>query len=280
MPIGFKTNLPSIHGQREVNKAHNQLKGQLEKLSSGLRINRARDDAAGLAIATQMSAEIRSLNQATRNANDGISLAQTADGAMGQVGDMLGRMRELAVQSGNGTLNSDDRAAIQEEMSQLQAEIDRVSDTTEYNGEKLLDGSGSVELQVGSGGTASDRVSVSKPDLHAAQLGTGTDPAGVARIDVSTQAGAQDALAVLDEAISDVSAARAENGATQNRLEVTINNLGAASDNLSAARSRIRDVDYAQASSDVVANQIRLQASVAMLAQTNKMDQSISSKLF
>jgi flagellin len=279
MPIGIKTNIPSLTAQREASKSQNKVQSALKQLSSGLRVTSAAVDAAGLAISDKLTAQVRSLNQATRNANDGISLSQTADGAMNQVGDMLGRMRELAVQSSNGTLSSDDRSAIQEEMSSLQSEIDRISDTTEYNGEQLLDGSGSVELQVGSGGTTDDRISVSKPDLSAASLGSGTDPAGVGGVDVSTQSGAQDAIAVIDEAISDVSSARADNGATQNRLEVTISNLGAASENLTASRSRIRDLDYAEASSRVVANQIRQQMSLAVLAQANRAPQMAASLL-
>jgi len=252
----------------------------MERLSSGKRINSAKDDAAGLAIATKMTAQIRGLSAASRNANDGISLAQTAEGALGQISNIIQRVRELAVQSANGTSTNADRAGLDNESRALLDQVDAIATKTNFNGVALLDGSAaSISIQTGTG--ASDTVSVSQSDARVATLNikkaTTQGTAGTSEIDLATAANASSALATLDTALSTVAAARASLGASQNRLQVTVENISSTVTNLSEARSRIEDVDFSSETTNLAKAQILSQASTAMIAQANQAQQGVLS---
>jgi flagellin len=242
----------------------------MERLSSGLRINRAGDDAAGLAISQNMQANIRSMNQAVRNANDGISMVQTAEGALNETSNILLRMRELGTQAANGTLTQPQRDNIQVEFKNLQDEIDRISKVTNFNGTNLLDGtlSAGTNLQIGAGNTSNDKLLVTVKDAGATTLSVDAATAAV-----STQAAAQASLDKIDSAISAVSTARGGLGAIQNRLQSTINNLQVAVENTSAANSRIVDVDVAAETANMTRAQILTQAGVSVLSQANQAPQ-------
>ncbi len=263
MGIRINTNVSSLNTQRHLYNASTKFQKSMEKLSSGLRINRASDDAAGLAISEGLKADIRALDQASRNAADGVSLAQTAEGALDEVSNILLRMKELAEQSLNGTLSDTDRTALDSEYTALQDEIDRISSSTEFNGIKLLDGSGgSINVQVGIGTQTYDSIAI--------DLGTNRDSAtlGVATgIDDATNAA--DAMSEIDSAIETVSSARSSFGAIQNRLDSSIRNITNTAENLSAANSRIRDVDVAAETSKMTSYQILQQAGISVLAQAN-----------
>ncbi len=263
MGIRVNTNIGSLNTQRHLYNTTTRFQKSMEKLSSGLRINRAGDDAAGLAISEGLKADIRALEQASRNAADGVSLVQVGEGALDEVSNILVRMKELAEQSLNGTLSDSERAYLDSEYTALTSEIDRISDATEFNGVKLLDGSGSsVDVQVGIGSAATDRVAVDLSDnMDSSTLGTSTA--------IDTASNAQSAIAEIDAAISTVSSKRADFGAIQNRLESSIRNIGMTAENLSAANSRIRDVDVAKETSVMTSNQILQQAGVSILAQAN-----------
>ena len=275
MGLLVNTNLFSLNAQKNVGRVQGNLGTSIERLSSGLRVNSAKDDAAGLAISTKLSAHVRSLNQAVRNAQDGISVVQTAEGGMNEIHNILTRMRELSMQAATGTLASSDRSALNTEFADLKTEITRISDTTEFNGLKLLDGSLSasgVSLQVGINNTANDRISVtggSFNDIDASALGLTT--AALSSID--TAAHAQSMLSIVDSAISTVSTRRGSLGAVQNRLGSTISNLEIASENLSAANSRIKDADFAIETANLTKSQIILQAGIAVLSQANSLPQ-------
>lgn len=249
----------------------------MEKLSSGLNINRAGDDAAGLAISEKMRGQVRGLDMAAKNAQDGISMIQTAEGALNETHDILQRMRELSVQSANDTNTVADRGELQEEFNQLAKEVTRISSTTEFNTQKLLDGSdadGKV-FQIGANATQSLTLIIDKMDAETLGVGTGATEADTTGIDISTQTGADAAITLVNTAIETVSAERSKLGATQNRLEHTINNLGTSSENLTAAESRIRDVDMAKEMMDMTKNNILQQAAQAMLAQANQQPQGV-----
>jgi flagellin len=263
MAISLGTNTQSLNAQRSLSNTQNRLSGNLAKLSTGMRINNAADDAAGLAISERFKAQIRSLSQAERNANDGISLTQTAEGAMNEISGALVRMRELAVQASNGTLSSADRGYINNEAQDLVAEIDRISAATEFNGARLLDGTFNADMQVGTNNTGDDRINITIGQTDFATI------AGAA-VDLTTAADAQAALDTLDTAIEAVSANRASIGTVQNRLQVSISNLGSARENISAANSRIRDVDIASETAEMTRNNILMQAGVSVLAQANQ----------
>jgi len=265
MALVINTNVASLNAQRNLSTTQLQLSKSMERLSSGLRINRAGDDAAGLAISQNMQANIRSMNQAVRNANDGISLVQTAEGALNESSNILLRMRELATQAANGVLSSSQRDNIQVEFKNLQQEIDRISAVTDFNGTKLLNGalSAGTTLQVGTGTTANDTVSVTIAQANTTTL-------SVSANFVSTQAAAQSALTAIDAAIQSVSTARGNLGAVQNRLQSTINNLQVAVENTSAANSRIVDVDVAAETANMTKAQILAQAGVSVLSQANQ----------
>lgn len=260
-------NIAALNTYRQLSNANNSQLKSMEKLSSGLRINRAGDDAAGLAISEKMRAQIRGLDMATKNAQDGISLIQTAEGALNETHAILQRMRELAVQAANDTNTDDDRAALQNEVEELIAEIDRISSDTEFNTQKLLDGSFSDKI-FHIGANASQSISLSIGDMSASGL-------TIDGVDISDQTGADSAIATLDAAIKKVSDERAKLGANQNRLEHTINNLSTSAENLTAAESRIRDVDMARELMEQTKNAILAQASQAMLAQANQVPQGV-----
>ncbi|WP_202079345.1 flagellin [Caldalkalibacillus salinus] len=267
----INNNISALNTHRALSMNNQNVSNSLEKLSSGLRINRAGDDAAGLAISEKMRGQIRGLNQASRNAQDGISLIQTAEGALNETHSILQRMRELTVQAANDTNTTEDRAALQAEVDELVAEIDRIADTTEFNGSKLLDGTGgdgtgTFSLQIGANELQS--VDISLGDMQASTLGVDT-------VTITDGSDFDAQLTAIDTAITSVSSERANLGANQNRLEHTINNLGTTAENLQAAESRIRDVDMASEMMEFTKNNILTQASQAMLAQANQTPQGV-----
>ncbi|HEY8353596.1 MAG TPA: flagellin [Methylophilaceae bacterium] len=260
-------NISALNTYRQLALNNTAVSKSLEKLSSGLRINRAGDDAAGLAISEKMRAQIRGLEMATKNAQDGISLIQTAEGALNEVHAILQRMRELAVQAANDTNTDDDRSALQNEIDQLIQEINRIAQNTEFNTKTLLDGTATgIVFHIGA--NEGQNITLDISDMQAAAL-------GVSGLDISTQANADTAITTIDDAIKKVSEERAKLGAYQNRLEHTINNLGTAAENLTAAESRIRDVDMAKEMMEFTKNNILVQAATAMLAQANQTPQAV-----
>jgi len=273
------TNVAAMRAQSANMAASQQLSASMERLSSGKRINSAKDDAAGLAIATKMTAQIRGLNAAARNANDGVSLAQTAEGALGQISNIVQRIRELAVQSSNGTVTDADRTGLDNESRALIDQIDAIATKTNFNGVNLLNTAGNVTIQTGTGAT--DTVDVGLVDAQAATLTIGkaavVGVAGATEIDLSTAATASASLAKIDSALTDVAAARASLGASQNRLQVTVENISATVTNLSEARSRIEDVDFSAETTNLAKSQILAQASTAMISQANQAQQGVLS---
>jgi len=266
----INTNVSALRAQNNSRVAERAQSQAMERLSSGKRINSAKDDAAGLAIATRMDATVRGLNQAVRNANDGISLSQTAEGAMGGISNILVRMRELAVQSASGTNGTTDRTAIQTEVTALLSQIGDIATRTTFNGTNLLSGGASIDIQTG---TASGQtVNIAIGDLTAAGL-------AVAAVDLSTAAGAGTALGLLDTAIQTVATGRANLGAQQNRLEAAVDNLTSTVTNLANAKSRIEDTDFSAESTKLAAASILSQASTAMLAQANQSQQGVMNLL-
>ncbi|AIQ49708.1 flagellin [Paenibacillus sp. FSL R7-0273] len=264
MIINHNVTALNTHRQLAINTSNTSK--NIEKLSSGLRINRAGDDAAGLAISEKMRGQIRGLDQASRNSQDGISMIQTAEGALNETHSILQRMRELAVQSANDTNVTADRAAIDQEYQALSTEITRISDDTEFNTQKLWDGTTTtVEFQVGA--NTGQKISYTFSNMDAATL--------TATGDLTTKANASTALAAVDVAIGKVSTERSKLGAVQNRLEHTINNLNTSSENLTAAESRVRDVDMAKEMMAQTKNNILAQAAQAMLAQANQQPQGV-----
>jgi flagellin len=277
--ISVLTNTASLEAQRNLANTQSALSKSISRLSSGMRINSASDDAAGLGISESLKADITSMAQAQRNSNDGISMSQVAEGGMNQMQGIVSRMRELAVQSSNQTLGANERGYIQTEFTQLGQEIDRISNVTDFAGQKLLDGSASagLTLQVGINNTSNDRLQFKITKLATTTLGSTTLHVGSASL--STATNAQTAIGVFDKAIQQLSSARASVGATQNRLNVTVSNLAISQQNLSAAQSRITDVDVASETASLTKSQILSQAGLAVLAQANKMPQSALSLL-
>ena len=278
MALYVNTNTSSINAQRNLNKSTNALNSSYTKLASGNRINSAKDDAAGLQIADRMTSQINGLTQGNRNANDGISLCQTAEGALDEVTNMLQRMRTLAVQSANGTNSTTERKAINEEAKQLQKEIKRIGDGTMFGGKgNQVFKSETTIFQVGAdnNGTSS-QIKLQRKAMSQVLGGTGTDVAiynetsSVYKVDLSTDANARTAIDNLDAMIKGVDSYRATLGATQNRLESTISNQENVIENVSDARSRIKDVDYASETAKMAQQQILQQASTAMLSQANQ----------
>ncbi|MDO8826495.1 flagellin [Methylophaga sp.] len=276
MAVIVNSNLASLNAQRNLESSQSSLNQSLQRLSSGLRINSAKDDAAGLFIAEQLTRDIRGTNQAVRNASDGISLGQTAEGALGEIGNNLQRIRELAVQSANATTGN--RTGIQAEVDQLTQEISRIIQTTEFAGNGLLSAVNSLTFQVGASGAASNQLSISTVSMtgiagYASALGaTGT-------VDVSTAGAASAALSNLSTALDTVNQSRATYGALQNRFEAVISNLQNYAENLTAARSRIQDADFAAETANLTRAQILQQAGVSILAQANTLPQTALSLL-
>jgi flagellin len=268
MAMSIKSNVASLQSQRSSFQADLALSASLSKLSSGYRITKAGDDAAGLGVAVALSAQMRSYNQASRNAMDGQSLIQTAEGAANGTSNNLVRMRELAMQSSNGALSASDRANIDTEFRALVSEVDRTANATEFNGTPLLSSSTSKDFQVGVRDVAAnDRISVNTVDLRATTLGVDT-------LSLSTQGGAQAALASIDTAIERVSTARASLGAAGNRLSNAISNIQTAAENTAASVSRIQDVDVASESANATGNSILAQMSAAVGAQASKLSRN------
>jgi len=263
--ISVRSNVGSLLAQANLSGSVAAQQKSISRLSSGLRVQSAADDAAGLAISEDFKASIRSLDQARRNANDGVSLVQTADGSLKEVGGLLTRMRELSVQARNGTLNDTQRGFLDDEFSELRNEIDRIVQTTEFNGVSLLNGdqASGLDFQVGEGTTTNDRLTVSIATTSASAL-------GIDASSISTTGGADTAIAALDTAIQRVSTRRAGLGSMQNRLNTTTSNLQTYAANLAAANSRIVDVDVASEAAELTKSQILVQSGVAMLAQANQ----------
>ena len=269
MGLRVNTNVTSINAQRNLASVTNRLSTNFRRLSTGLRISTAADDAAGLAISERLRSQVRSLDQAKRNANDGISLVQTAEGALNEVNSVLTRLRELSIQAANGSVSNQDKDTLNEEFTSLVDEIDRIAQSTEFNGINLLDGSSaSVSFQVGFGTTAGvDTLDVTLQAADETAL-------GLASLDISSTGNTSTAIAAIDTAINTVSSLRGTLGAAQNRLGSTINNLAIQTENLSAAESRIRDVDVAYETAQLTRNSILQQASISILAQANAQPQS------
>lgn len=269
MSTVINTNIASLTAQRSLAKTSGEMATALQRLSSGLRVNSAKDDAAGLAISERLTAQVRGYNQAIRNAGDGISLAQTAEGGIEAITSSLQRMRELAVQAANYSNTNADRTAIQAEVSQLLSEVGRVAEQTKFNGNALLNGDFSSGGNFQVGANASEVIAVGGiADLDATAL-------GINGIDVSTQAGATTALGLLDAAITTVTTERAELGASINRFEQTINNLRVTVENITAARSRIQDADFASETASLTRLQILQQSGTAVLSQANAIPQGV-----
>ena len=268
MGLRVNTNSASINAQRNLSSITERLGGNFRRLSTGLRISSASDDAAGLALSARLRSQIRSLDQAKRNANDGISLVQTAEGALNEVSSVLVRLRELAIQSSNGSVSNQDKATLDEEFQSLVDEVNRIGRSTEFNGIKLLDGSSSsVSFQVGFGTEAG--IDTLEVNLSAA-LSTSLS---LDSLDISSGS-TTTAITNIDAAINSISSLRGSLGAVQNRLGSTINNLAITSENLSAAESRIRDVDVAYETSQLTRNSILQQASISVLSQANALPQA------
>ena len=277
---GINTNVQSLNAQRNLMASSGSLSTSMQRLSSGLRVNSAKDDAAGLAIAERMNAQVKGMNVAIRNANDGISLAQTAEGALGKIGDNLQRMRELAVQSANDSNSSSDRTALDTEYKALAAENKRVIDNTKFNGQALLSGaggtSGSFTFQVGSNTSSDNQITVATGDIATAM---GSNTQGAAATLGTDAQGARDAMDDLDTAIDAITSARSDFGAVQNRFDSVISNLQVASENQASARGRIMDADFATETSNLSRGQILQQAGTAMIAQANQLPQGVLSLL-
>ena len=267
MALIVNNNPASIAAQRNLSINTLSLNRSVERLSSGLRITRAADDAAGLGLSESLRAQIRSINQATRNASDGISLTQIADGAAATIGSLLTRLRELSSQSASGTVGNTERSYIDQEFVALRSEIDRIAQTTEFNGQALTSGSSiSFSVAIGFRSGTGNTLDLALNDITTSSL-------GLSSVNVSSSANATSALANVDNAISAIASARAEYGSIQNRFEATIANLQVTSENLTAAESRIRDADIALETSIFTKNQILVQAGIATLAQANTLPQ-------
>jgi flagellin len=288
--LGINTNAASLNAQKNLTSSGMSLNTSISRLSSGLRVNSSKDDAAGLAIAERMTAQVRGYDVASRNANDGISLLQVADGAMGKMSDNLQRMRELAVQSKNGTLNSTDRANLDREYQELSSEVGRIATGTQFNGNNVFAAANkSLSLQVGAGNATTDTLTVNLTDDGTATgadlittLGNGTaTAAGITAnfTDVTSVTNATTAITNIDTALDDITNARATAGAGQSRLEQVVSFLDTSSTNLSAAKGRIVDADFAKETANLTRSQILQQAGTAMLAQANQLPQGVLSLL-
>ena len=282
MPMTINTNLVSLNAQRNLSVSQSSLATSMQRLSSGLRVNSAKDDAAGLAIAERMNTQVRGMNVAGRNANDAISMSQTAEGALGKVGDLFQRMRELAVQSANGTNSTSDRASLNQEFVQLSQEATRTLGGTKFNGSTILQATADTVFQVGANNSTDvDRIAIAAFDWTAtggitsvigSAVLTGTDVPTQQITDIATS---QAAIATIDTAINAVNTQRATYGAVQNRFENVVATLAVASENQSAARSRITDADYATETANLSRANILQQAGNAMVAQANQLPQQV-----
>ena len=280
MALGINTNMYSLTAQKNLATTQSSLATSMQRLSSGLRINGAADDAAGLAISQRMTSQINGMTQASQNANDAVSLMQTADGAASQITDNLQRMRDLAVQAGNGTYNSGDRDAMQTEFSQLGSEISRIAQNTKFNNINLLASGNVFNFQVGAGTASDNQISMSTVDLQASTLGI--DSGSIDITGSAGSAGGADAISsvgILDCALNTINTNRANFGAALNRTQAVISNLQTSITNQSAARGRITDTDFAAETANLSRSQILQQAGTAMLAQANAMPNNVLSLL-
>lgn len=279
MPQTINTNMFSLNAQRNLDRSQGAMGNAIQRLSSGLRINSAKDDAAGLAVAEGITSKIRGLDVAARNSNDGISLAQTAEAALGEITNNLQRIRELAVQSANGTLGDTERGYLQTEVDELTSEITRIIDDTEFNGSKLFSATGaasSVDIQVGA--NSGEKITITNNSL----TGLNAYGTGAKTVDISTQSAAEKVLETtsgsttgMDADIGKVINTRSQMGAVQNRFESVISNINSYKEGLQAARSRIMDTDYAATTAELARTQVLQQAGVAMVAQANQLPQGV-----
>ena len=268
MGLRIQTNTMALTSQRHLKSTRALLDRSLERLSSGYRINRSGDDAAGLAISEKLRAKTRGLVQASRNASDGVSLIQVAEGGLNEIQNIRVRLRELGVQSASDTIGAKERGYLDQEYKSLKEEIDRIANSTEFNGTYLLDGTGgSLDFQVNTGGD--NLLGVDRISFDAFKLDVNVDKLGLEELNVNTKSDAQRSLASIDTAVEKVSSVRGQLGAIENRLESTIKNTSISIENLSAARSRIKDVDIAEETSEMAKQNILMQAGTAMLAQAN-----------
>ena len=277
----INTNLMSLNAQRNLSATQSALATSVQRLSTGLRVNSAKDDAAGLAIAERMNTQVRGMNVAIRNANDAISLSQTAEGALSKINDMGQRMRELAVQSANATNNETDRASLDAEFQALSAEIKRNLEGTSFNGTKLFAALATMTFQVGANNTATDQIAVVTTNLTADTTMTGIlgGGGGATAADIKNVDKSREALDKLDKMLATVNAKRAEFGATQNRFEAVIQTLQVSAENQTAARSRIMDADFASETAALTRSQVLQQAGTAMLSQANSLPNNVLSLL-
>ena len=277
MPLTINTNIASLNAQRNLNASQGSLATSMQRLSSGLRVNSAKDDAAGLAIAERMNAQVRGMNVAVRNANDGISMSQTAEGALAQVSNSLQRMRELAVQSRNATNSSSDKDSLNKEFSQLQAEISRVLGGTTFNGKHILGADAtSLVFQIGANTTADDTITIATSDMTKDSTITAVTNSSTALIDASATFGAiGTVIDNIDAALDNINDTRATYGATQSRFDAIITNLQVGVENQSAARSRIMDADFAAETAEMSRAQVLQQAGTAMVAQANQLPNQV-----
>ena len=277
----INTNLMSLNAQRNLSATQSSLATSVQRLSTGLRVNSAKDDAAGLAIAERMNTQVRGMNVAIRNANDAISLAQTAEGALSKINDMGQRMRELAVQSANATNSESDRASLDAEFQALSAEIKRNLDGTSFNGTKLFAALATLTFQVGANNTATDQIAVITADLTKDTTLTGVlgGAGGATAADIKSAANSTAVLEKLDSMLATVNSKRAEFGATQNRFEAVIQTLQVSAENQTAARSRIMDADFASETASLTRSQVLQQAGTAMLSQANSLPNNVLSLL-
>lgn len=274
MSLRISTNIASIQGQTALKKSSAETESSQAKLSSGQRITKAADDAAGLAISEKMKAEIRSSRQANRNANDGISLVQTAEGGLNETSTLLSRMKELAMQSATDTLSDSERLLVENEYQAMRSELDRISSNTEFGGRKLLNGQGSqLEFQVGLGGQRMNRVT-----FDAGAIASDSEALGISSSSVVSKDGARDILGKIDSAFNKISSHRAVLGSIQNRLQTSSNNLDIFTENMSASNSRIRDVDFALETANLAKSRVVTDAGTAVLSQAN-MDPKAALKL-
>ena len=273
MPQTINTNMFSLNAQRNLNRSQSAMGQAIQRLSSGLRVNSAKDDAAGLAVAEGMTSKIRGLDVAARNANDGISLAQTAEQALGEITNNLQRIRELAVQSANGTLGDTERGYLQTEVDELTAEITRIIDDTEFNGTTLFSADATATIQVGA--NSGEKIDITMSSL----TGLNAYGSGAGQVDISTLSGAEAVLATgaggMTEDINTVINTRSKMGAIQNRFESVISNINSYKEGLQAARSRIMDTDYASTTAELARTQVLQQAGIAMVAQANQIPSGV-----
>ena len=276
MALTVNTNVASLNVQKNLGRASDALSTSMTRLSTGLKINSAKDDAAGLQIATRMISQIRGQTMAIKNANDGISIAQTAEGAMQEQTNILQRMRELAIQSSNSTNSDDDRLALNKEFAQMSDELTRIAESTQLNGKNLLDGSTpTMAFQVGSNSGTGTQISISLNDLRATTLSVDSGAIAISGADSDIKANFESAISAIDEALKNINTNRADLGAAQNRLTSTISNLQNMNENTSAALGRVQDTDFAAETAQLTKQQTLQQASTSILSQANQLPSAV-----